>query len=164
MPTSSIVVITIRMFVLHALLQSTWFLPTLLFSPVAFNRGILSLERFGFIVLLFVLLGLLWKFAPRVARIACRDVDATVNFSSVTLADLYKFSFVFLGLCFVLSSVGDVINWLHYLAMNRQELGGEPKMDHFYKFTRPVLTLGAGLISMLGAPVWTRKLLRSEPV
>ncbi|HEY5037384.1 MAG TPA: hypothetical protein VII74_09660, partial [Chthoniobacterales bacterium] len=92
-------------------------------------------------------------------RLVSRGVDTSVSIGSLSRSDLYSFAFVFLGLFFVLSSFADVINWIHYFATVSSE---DPRVKSLYQLTRPCLTLALGLVSLLGAPRWTRKLVAYE--
>ena len=87
---------------------------------------------------------------------------ACVNLGSLSRTDLYGFAFVFLGLFFILSSFADIINWIHYFTLSREDPRHDPRIQSFYQLTRPFLTLAAGLISLLGAPRWTKKLVSRD--
>ena len=161
MPLSSIVVIVIRLFalnwVLHALALAAYPLPL---SHESFVSIILL--HYGPTVLLIILAVGLWMVAPTVARFVSRGFDACVNVGSLSRTDLYSFAFVFLGLFFILSSFADVINWIHYFTLSREDPRNDPRIQSFYQLTRPFLTLAAGLISLLGAPRWTKKLVSRD--
>ena len=82
-----------------------------------------------------------------------------MSIGSLSRSDLYSFAFVFLGLFFILSSFADVINWIHYFAtVSREDPRHDPRVQNLYQLTRPCLTLALGLVSLLGAPRWTKKL------
>jgi hypothetical protein len=110
-------------------------------------------------VLLLILAVAVWLLAPSVARLVSRRVDATVSIASLSRADLYSFAFVFLGLFFILSSFADVVNWIHYFTVSGEDPGHDPRVHSLYQLTRPCLTLALGLVSLLGAPRWTKKLI-----
>jgi hypothetical protein len=106
-------------------------------------------------VLLLIAAAVLWILARAIARIISRGVDTSVSIGGLSRSDLYGFAFVFLGLFFILSSFGDVINWLHYFATHQTP---DPRVKNLYQLTRPCLTFVGGWVSLLGAPRWTRKL------
>lgn len=155
MPLSSIVVIVIRLFALNWILTSV----LVLLSATAYRA---SDERHLFAVLipyapgglLLIFAATLWFLASVVARFVSRGVDTTVNVGGLSRSNLYSFAFVFLGLYFVLSSIGDVINWIHYFAI----VSHYDPTQNLYQLTRPGLTFIAGVASLLGAPCWTKKL------
>jgi hypothetical protein len=160
MPLSSIVVIVIRLFALNWLLTAVPLLLSAATAPLP-HEGHLSavLMRYAPAVLLLVFAAGLWILTPFVARFVSRGVDTSVSIGSLSRSDLYSFAFVFLGLFFILSSFADVINWIHYFtAFSREDPRHDPRIQNFYELTRPCLTLALGLVSLLGAPRWTKKL------
>jgi hypothetical protein len=165
MPLSSIVRIVIRLFALNWGLHAL----NLILSVAALppqrpdsNGPIYSAAGAG---LLLAAVGL-WFLAPFIARWVVRPADTSVNLAGLTRSDLYSFAFVFLGLYFILSSVADVFDWGHYFStVSKDEPRNGPSIQNFYDLTRPCLTLVAGLVSLLGAPRWTKKLVsRDEKV
>jgi hypothetical protein len=161
MPLSSIVVIVIRLFalnwVLHALALIAYPIPL---SHEPFVSIILL--HYGPGVLLIILAVCLWMAASTVAQFVSRGFDADVNVGSLSRTDLYSFAFVFLGLFFILSSFADVINWIHYFTLSREDPRHDPRIQSFYQLTRPCLTLAAGVVSLLGAPRSTKKLVSRD--
>jgi hypothetical protein len=98
-----------------------------------------------------------WLLAPAIARFVTPRPDSTVNVGGLTRYDLYSFAFVFLGLYFVLSSVGNAINWLHaytFLAMNAPQA---PR-NSFYGLTQALITCVAGGICIVFASPLAKKL------
>ena len=164
MPLSSIVVIVLRLFALN------WFATAipLVLSAAAIGspreqRLLSLLLPYAPAVLLLILAAVVWLLAPSVARLVSRGVDATVSIGSLSRADLYGFAFVFLGLFFVLSSFADVVNWLHYFAtVSREDPRHDPRIQNFYQLTRPFVTLALGLVLLIGAPRWTKKLVAHD--
>jgi hypothetical protein len=157
MPLSSIVVIVIRLFALNWVLHAL----TLIAYPIPLSHESfvsIMLLHYGPAVLLIILAVGLWMVAPTVARFVSRGFDAGVNVGSLSRTDLYSFAFVFLGLFFILSSFADVINWIHYFTLSREDPRHDPRIQSFYQLSRPCLTLAVGLVSLLGAPRWTKKL------
>jgi hypothetical protein len=162
MPLSSITRIVIRLFALNWGLHAV----NLMLSAVALSHDrpfsvILMRSVPG--VFLLVLAIALWFLALPVARFVSRGVHTTVNVGGLSRSDLYSFAFVFLGLFFVLSSSADVINWIHYFATaSSADPTRNPRVEDFYRLTHPFLTLVAGLISLIGAPLWSKKLVNRE--
>lgn len=157
MPLSSIVVIVIRLFALNSMLYVLVLTATAVMTPLPSKQSLSTvLIPYAPAVLMLIVAVLLWILAPVAARLVSRGVDASVSVGSLSRADLYNFAFVFLGLFFILSSIGDVINWLHYFVTVSHHI------QNLYQLTRPCLTLAAGLISLLGAPRWTKKLVGRE--
>jgi len=166
MPLKSIVIIVLRLFTLNWLLYdiTLWTIAFLSLSPsvsVSSQPSFIALYAPPSLILLAAIL--VWLLAPMIARLVSPDPDATVDMSSLTLYHLYCFGFVFLGLYFVLSSFADVINWTHYLAMEAHNSSKpDPQGQSLYQASRPVLTFVGGLVSLLGAPRWAKKLQRRE--
>ena len=160
MPLSSIVVIVIRLFALNWLLTAVPLLLSASTTPLPHERHLPAvLMLYVPSVLLLIFAAALWILTPAIARFVSRGVDTSVSIGSLSRSDLYSFAFVFLGLFFILSSFADVINWMHYFATASSE---DPRRDarvqNLYQLTRPFLTLALGLVSLLGAPRWTKKL------
>jgi hypothetical protein len=164
MPLSSIVVIVIRLFALNWLLTSVPLLFSAATNPLPYERHLLVvLMPYGPAVLLLIFAAGLWILAPTIARFVSRGVDANVSIGSLSRSDLYSFAFVFLGLFFILSSFADVVNWIHYFAtVSCEDPRHDPRVQNLYQFTRPCLTLAVGLVSLLGAPRWTKKLVSHD--
>jgi hypothetical protein len=156
MPLSSIVIIVIRLFALNWLLTAVPLLLSAAATPLPHERGLsVVLMPYAPAVLLLIFAAGLWILTPAIARFVSRGVDTSVSIGSLSRSDLYSFAFVFLGLFFILSSFADVINWIHYFATVSRH---DPRVQNLYQLTRPCLTLALGLVSLLGAPRWTKKL------
>ena len=160
MPLSSIVVIVIRLFALNWLLTAVPLLLSAATTPLPHERHLSAvLMPYAPAVLLLIFAAGLWILTPAIARFVSRGVDTSVSIGSLSRSDLYSFAFVFLGLFFILSSFADVINWIHYFAtVSREDPRHDPRVQNLYQLTRPCLTLALGLVSLLGAPRWTKKL------
>ena len=161
MPLSSIVVIVLRLFAANWLLTAVPLFLTAAATPLPRDRTAAAAVAFVYATpaLLLIFTAVLWMLSGPVARFVSRGVDATVSVGSLSRSDLYSFAFVFLGLFFILSSVADVINWLHYFSTASAEAAREaPAIQNLYQLTRPCLTLALGFVSLLGAPQWTKKL------
>lgn len=154
MPLSNIVVIVIRLFALQWLFNAiAIFVTAVGMSP---RRGMATFVwDYGPGLVLTVLAVLFWFIASPVARFVSRGFDTNVNMGGLSRADLYSFAFVFLGLLFILRSFPDVVNWLHFFAT-------EAEQRSYYEFARPCLTFAAGLVCLLGAPHWTRKVVARD--
>ena len=156
MPLTSIVVIVVRLFALNWLLHALVLIASATAIPLPSKYvGSAIVIHYGPAVLLIIFAVLLWILASLLARLVSRGFDATVSVGTLSRLDLYSFAFVFLGLFFVLSSFADVINWIHYFATDPRH---DSRDNNLYQITRPCLTLAAGLVSLLGARRWTRKL------
>jgi hypothetical protein len=160
MPLSSIVVIVIRLFALNWLFTAVPLLLSAATTSLHHERPLPAvLMLYAPAVLLLIFAPGLWILTPAIARLVSRGVDTSVSIGSLSRSDLYSFAFVFLGLFFILSSFADVINWIHYFAtVSREDPRHDPRVQDLYQLTRPCLTLGFGLVLLLGAPRWTRKL------
>jgi hypothetical protein len=162
MPLSSIVGIVIRVF---ALIWGVHALNLILAVAAAATRHRDSGGLMNFASGLTVLFGAvgIWYLAPHIARLVTRPADASVNVGGLSRSDLYSFAFVFLGLYFILSSIADVMDWVHYFTtVSKDDPRNDPSIQNFYDLTRPCLTLLAGLLSLLGAPRWTKKLVSRD--
>lgn len=164
MPLSSIVVIVIRLFALNWLLTAVPLLLSAAATPLPHEHDLQTvLIPYVPTLLLLIFAAVLWILAPAVARFVSRGVDASVSIGNLSRSDLYSFAFVFLGLFFILSSFADVINWVHYFAtVSREDPRHDPRIRNLYTLTRPCLTLVLGLVSLLGAPRWTKKLVSHD--
>jgi hypothetical protein len=164
MPLSSIVVIVIRLFALNWLLTSVPLLLSAAANPWPHERQLpAALMPYAPGVLLLIFAAGLWILAAAIARLVSRGVDASVSIGTLSRSDLYSFAFVFVGLFFILSSFADVINWIHYFTtVSREGLRHDPRAQNLYQLTRPCLTLAVGLVSLLGAPHWTKKLVSHD--
>lgn len=102
-----------------------------------------------------------WLAAPFLARLVAGKADATVSVSVPPLRDLYAFAFVFLGVYFVLTSVGDVLIWLRYSMIAPLPPGAlDPERD---RFTRSLITLTGRVICVIFGKTWAGKLSENKP-
>jgi hypothetical protein len=95
-----------------------------------------------------------------IARIAVPPPNERVNVGTLSRDDLYCFAFTFLGLYFFLSSIGSAINAIHYnvIISQAKHQDAVQQSEALYRLTRPLLTLLAGLASLLLAPKLAHKL------
>src|SRR4051794_12124767 len=114
MPLSNIVVIVLRLFAIQMFVQSVG-LAFSVAGRVAY-AGAWPRSYFNYLpaVALFVVAYLEWLLAPAISRLVTRKHDSTVSIGGLSREDLYCFAFVFLGLYFILVSIGSTVNWLHY--------------------------------------------------
>jgi hypothetical protein len=163
MPLSNIIVIVARLFALNWLLHAFALIASALTTPSLQERPVSTILMGSAPGVLLLILGVfLWTLAPAVARFVSRGFDTTVSLGSLARSDLYSFAFVFLGLFFILSSFADVIDWIHYFTVSRDAPTRDPRIQSFYELTRPCLTLAGGLVCLLGAPRWTKKLVSRD--
>ena len=163
MLTSTIVLIVIRLFSVQWLVQGLSMLAMAIVELSQMgesHRG--SFGALSFIPSLGMLLCSIvaWIAAPFLARFMAGKYDAPVTISGLSLQDLYAFAFVFLGLYFVLASLADVLNWLHYslwVAASYGDFDPERKKS-LYGLSRPLITLVAGLVCLVSGRLWAKKL------
>ena len=129
MPLSSIVVIVLRLFAVNWLLTAVPLFLTAAATPLPRDRTAAAAVAFVYAspALLLIFTAVLWMLSGPAARFVSRGVDATVSVGSLSRSDLYSFAFVFLGLFFILSSVADVINWLHISARLQRKRPERPQ-------------------------------------
>jgi hypothetical protein len=163
MPLSSIVVIVLRLFALNWLATAIPLFLSAATLTLPSERNLSVVLRYAPAALLLVAAAALWVLAAPIGRFVSRGVDTSVSIGSLSRADLYSFAFVFLGLFFVLSSFADVINWVHYFAtVSPDGHRPDPRAHNLYQLTRPFVTLALGLLSLVGAPRWTKKLISRD--
>jgi hypothetical protein len=105
-----------------------------------------------------------WLIAPLLARLISGPKDAPVTIPGVTLVDLYAFAFLFLGVYFVLSSLGSALNWFHYFFLIAASHGDfDPaRKASFYELSRHLITLIAGLLCIFYGRLWARKIVERD--
>ncbi len=117
MNVSTIVLVIIRLFsiqwLIHGLVLLAYTRKALSYVPENSLVGTaLGLSLPPFLQILLAVWA--WKLGPWLARRVVDSQDAPVKISGLTLEDLYSFAFVFLGLYYVLDSVGGIVNWIYY--------------------------------------------------
>ncbi len=166
MPLTSIVAVVLRAFSVLWLIQGLAALASVLAvlesSPLAGSNLLMCAAP----ALLLLAAVFTFVFARPFAGVLTPQPDSTVQLGGLSPYDLYCFAFTLVGLYFVLSSLGSVLNWLHYYAMiGRTIPEGDPTREsHLYQFTQPLVTLLAGGVSLLFASSAARKLLRLHEV
>ena len=163
MPLSNIVTVVLRLFAIQMAGQS---LPMALsFATAAVKEGSHPPHYWlAFVVpvalLVFALLE--WCLAPLIARLVTRNHDAEVALGTLSRLDLYSFAFVFLGLYFILTSIAPALNWLHYY-LRTSAVGSQAESQRsFYDLASYLVTLIAGILTLVPARRWARKLLTRE--
>jgi hypothetical protein len=160
MPLSSIVTVVLRLFAVN------WFVQGIL-TFVSIVREVSRAWSFHadywallYPAIMLVLSVGLFLWSKLLARIVTPRPDPEIVAGGLTQYDLYCFAFTFLGLYFVLSSIADTLNWLHYgFMVARETNGGDAKRaDALYQITRPLITFLAGGASLCLASRLARRL------
>ncbi len=164
MPASTIAQILMRLFALGWVLTSLASgASTILVTGWPWANGN-SLLSYGSTFVYLAAGGLFWAFAPHISRMLVGKNDGEMTLNGVTRADLYSTVILGLGLYFVLNSLANVFNWIHYIAVERQmmfeyEQGND--VD-YYAFSNSAMTLAAGLLLIWKADRFTRMILRGQ--
>lgn len=162
MLTSTIVLIVVRLFCVQWLVEGV--------SGLAFSLAPQGPEdsyawwRLMVPLLTIVLAVVAWFIAPLLARLISGSQNTTAQISGVALVDLYAFAFVFLGIYFVLSSLGSAVNSFQYFFADAASHGDfDPDRKRlFYSFLRYLITLLAGLACVFYGQRWARKLVSAD--
>jgi len=160
---STIVLLVVRLFSLQWLIQGLSML-AFAFPEVEDNHGSSFIVlRFLPSLLVILLAVVAWFIAPLLSRLIPGRQDASIPVSGLSLRDMYSFAFVFLGLYFALSSLADVLNWLHYAFLVAAAHDFDPeRKKSLYGLSRPIITFVAGLICLFSGRRWASKLSESE--
>jgi hypothetical protein len=160
---STIVLIVVRLFSVQWLVQGVTMLVVAVtglpeIGPV--HSGWFAAARIIPSIVVLALSVVAWLVSPCLARLIAGKYDTPVTFSLMSLQDLYSFAFVFLGLYFVLSSLGDALNWLQYwFVYNASHADIDPeRKKSFYGLSRSLVTLLAGFVCLLSGKKWAKKL------
>ncbi len=148
MPLPSIVTIVLRLFSLYWVVQGI----IMFVSEIARGSfGLMGLWSCAAPGALLVTAVLMFLFSKPLAHFISPRTSLEFSPGGLSLVDLYCFSFVFLGLFFVLCSFANTVNWLHYffLVMRDSPTHDPHRSDNFYQLTQPLITLVAG-----GASMW----------
>lgn len=162
MPLSCIVVVVLRLFAIQTLLKG---IDLALRTTASLPRGPSLTDAHSIYVAaaaLVVFAVLEWLLAPAIGRLTTRGYDAYLSLSGLTRIDLYSFGFVFLGLYFVLSSIGSSMTWVHYFLVV-SATGGDSASDRsFYDLAAPLIELIGGFFALIFARTWARRLSELE--
>lgn len=165
MPLKTLVVIALRLYAIYWLIESIIYLTSAVSS--IFRNGF-SLSHFlvvlGTMLTVNIIAIVLWTSASWLSSKIVQGHDMQLAFTSLTKADLYCFAFIFLGVFFTLSSLQSAIEDGLQLFLFDSPLYPDDrgKWQFLWPFVGHVVTLIAGLASVLGARKWTNKLIRME--
>ena len=153
MPLTSIVTICLRIFALNWLVYGVIDVVSLI-STGRSSVGLAADYSILWSALITVVVGvLIWMWSRTIARLVTPRPEAEVQFSGLSIQNLYIFAFTFLGLYFVLCAIPPLINFLYYMAVQASE---EPnagvRSQNFYNLTHNVLTLMVGGACLLLGP------------
>ena len=169
MPISSLAQILIRIFALFWTVFGAIAIAAQAFAASHSMGNQMALQ----IAVIRIFLGtLLWFFAPTIAWAASRGNDQELQFKGITETQLFSTAFVALGIYFALSALPDISHGLYLLITVEEQLTGdgmEASMARIFQqsnFTkelliRPTLSFGFGVVSILSARAWAKKLTRS---
>jgi len=163
MPLSSIVIVVLRLFAIQMVGQS--FHMALSFAAADAKQSFHPPHYWGaYLVPVALLVFALfeWWLAPAIARLVTRHHDGQVALGALSRLDLYSFAFVFLGLYFILTSIAPALNWLHYFLRTSAVGSQAESQSSFYDLASYVVTLTAGVLTLLPARRWARRLLDWE--
>jgi len=166
MLVSLVVLVVLRMFSL------LWLVQGLVELATASSLGSISGEDSSSVMILRVLPSLVWLgfaivswfAAPGLARLALGKYDTTLAISGLTREDLYCCGFVFLGLYFALSSVGNVLNWLHFYFMDAAQTSlsySQRPSPNYYGLSQALITFVAGLLCLFKGKRWAGRMIES---
>lgn len=163
MPLSSIVIVVLRLFAIQMVGKS--FDMALSFAAADAKRNFHPPHYWvPYLVPVALLVFALfeWWLAPVIARLVTRHHDGEVAVGALSRLDLYSFAFVFLGLYFILTAIAPALNWLHYF-LTTSSLGPQSEsQSSFYELASHLVTLTAGVLILLPARRWARRLLTRE--
>jgi hypothetical protein len=160
MPLNVIVTIVLRLFAVD------WFIKAIILLPPALQSASASWPGTPNYVLLVspglylvFAIGLFWWSHLLGRNVTPRPVPE-IQFSGLSIYDLYCFAITFLGLYFALSSFASTLNWIHYyFTVLRDTPPESPSRENaFYGLIEPLITFIAGLACLLFAPRFARKL------
>ncbi len=165
MRTSSLILISLRLYAIYWLLQSMAELVTILpmffiVKPELQIRIPWPITFFPVAALVFSIV--LWLCAARISGAIVRGQDSELSMATLSREGLYGFAFVFLGLYFILSSINGIVDTGFVFFTRGVDLpGNNPEWGkEVFHFLSHVLTLVAGFACVLGAGKWSQKLLK----
>jgi len=160
MPLTSIVAVVLRLFSVSWLVQGVTGLAVMAAALAPLPSPYSNPWNYAGPVFFVAVAVATWLLAPALARLVTPRPDSTIHIGGLTRYDLYCFAFVFLGLYFILSSIANSINWLHYymiLAKNTPQADSQ-RQTSFYQLTQALITLVAGGICLSLASRLAKKL------
>jgi len=160
MPLTSIVTIVLRLFSLSWLVQGITMFASAAAAMTPHSSAHPNYWNYAAALLLCLAALGLFVLSHPIARIVTPPPNPEISLGGLSQYDLYCFAFTFLGLYFVLSSIADSLNWLHYFfVVARTTHENDPQRETaFYRLARPLTTLVAGGATLLFAPRCARKL------
>lgn len=164
MLVSTIVLIILRLFSIQFLLDGISMLAA---SPVEFwafsdqhNDAAVVAKAVVMALVMILFSAITWFAAPWLSQIIPEKQDASVQIPSLSLRDLYAFAFIFLGLYFTLSSLGNTLTGLYYAfftALSHTSFDPRRKQS-LYNLSRPLITMVGGFICLFCARRFADKL------
>ncbi len=120
--------------------------------------------------LYFIFAALVWFLAPVFSRVVARGHDeSTVDFKEITEQHFYIALLVGLGLYFVLASLPQVFNWLHYLLI--YQVMDESSLSYYsepggglYGISESALKVAGGVVLIVNARRFANRLAKSPPM
>jgi len=158
---SAIVLIVVRLFSVYWLVEGLEMLAMGFAMVVGNSKFGEEVREFipGIIMLISSVVG--WVIAPCLSRAIAGKHNGPVSISGLTLKDLYAFAFVFLGLYFILESVGQIGYWLYYAVFMTSDSDLAKKLT-YSGLVRPVIVLITGSVCLVSRQRWAGKLAAPE--
>jgi len=99
--------------------------------------------------------GLVWAFAPTLARLITRGTGEGLVLPG-SLRDWYSIGFVVIGLYHVSERFGGVITWFHFFLKRTSggHLGDVPEQIDWYGVTGAFIPFAIGIVLLLNARRW----------
>ena len=107
----------------------------------------------------------LWLLAPAIGGlISSRGMDQEGVVSAITFQQLLNAMFIGIGLYFSLSSIGALINSLHFFLVMRASPEIIPAGMNLspYELSKSAINFAAGVLLIVSAPHWSRRLSNTE--
>lgn len=160
---SAIVLIVLRLFSIQWFIRGLVMMASIIFdlAPRRAEYPVMAMVPSILTVLASIIM---WFAAPSLARLIAGKYDAMVSAPLPPLRDLYAFAFVFLGINFVLQSLGDAILRFHYAIVTSAlaDFSPERQMAN-YDLVRSLITLVGGLLCIIFGRTWAGKLSGTRP-
>ncbi len=160
MPLNSIVTIVLRLFSLSWFVQGLSMFASVTAAMAPYPSRQTSYGNYGPSLIMLLAAVAMFFLSQAIARLVTPRTSPELSLGGLSQYDLYCFAFTFLGLYFVLSSVANTLNWLHYFFLvARAAHENDPQRETaFYQLTQPLITLLTGGASLLFAPLCARRL------
>ncbi|HEV2330642.1 MAG TPA: hypothetical protein VGY56_17820 [Verrucomicrobiae bacterium] len=155
---SAIVLIVLRLFCIQWVLEGL----VVLASTLGLAHRGTNILRAGVASGILTLLAsvVLWFAAPYLGRVIAGKNDLQLSIPVPPLRDLYAFAFVFVGLYFIVQSLGNAVLRLHYAFVAAATLGdfNPERQQASYELVRALITLVGGLLCVFFGKIWAGKL------